>query len=65
MIELPEANVLSREINDALKGKEIQNVTAAHSPHKFAWYHQDPQGYHELLTNTSIQKSYNQFIAFR
>ena len=46
MIELPEAVVLSREIDDALTGKSIQRVVAAHSPNKFAWYHQDPQEYH-------------------
>ena len=60
MIELPEAIVLSREIDDALTGKSIQRVVAAHSPNKFAWYHQDPQEYHDLLANASIQKSYNQ-----
>lgn len=60
MIELPEAIVLSREINEALSGKTIQHVIAAHSPHKFAWYHEGPEDYHEMLRNKTIQKSYNQ-----
>lgn len=60
MIELPEAVVLSKEIDDTLTGKKILRVIAGHSPNKFAWFHQDAQGYHELLVNTSIQKSYNQ-----
>jgi len=59
MIELPEAIVLSKEINDSLSGKIIQRVEAAHSPHKFAWYHNNSQDYHDLLANTSIKKSYN------
>jgi len=60
MIELPEAVVLSKEINDALSGKTIHHVVAAHSPNKFAWYHQESQGYHDLLVNATVQKSYNQ-----
>lgn len=60
MIELPEAIVLSREINDALTGKTIQHVIAAHSPHKFAWYHDEPESYPDLLRNKILLKSYNQ-----
>jgi formamidopyrimidine-DNA glycosylase len=59
MIELPEAVVLSKEINDALSGKTILSVEAAHSPNKFAWYHEDPKDYHNLFVNTAVQKSYN------
>jgi len=60
MIELPEAVVLSKEIDDALSGKIIHNVVVAHSPNKFAWYHLEPHDYHDLLVNATIQKSYNQ-----
>lgn len=60
MIELPEAVVLTREIDDALRGKTILNAIAAHRSHKFAWYHEEPENYHNLLKNTTIQKSYNQ-----
>ena len=59
MIELPEAVVLSKEINDAISGKTIQDAVAANSPHKFAWYHLDPRDYQDLLVNATIQKSYN------
>lgn len=60
MIELPEAIVLSREINEALSGKKLLRVIAAHSPHKFAWYHREPEDYHDLLRNKILLKSYNQ-----
>lgn len=50
MIELPEAAVVSQQINEVLIGKKITNVTMGHSPHKFAWYHGDPQKYQELLS---------------
>lgn len=51
MIELPEAIEISKQINENVRGKRIMNVTAAQSPHKFAWYHGDPQKYHDLLTD--------------
>ncbi len=50
MIEIPEAIELSKQICENISGKEIINVTAAASPHKFAWYHGEPGGYHDLLS---------------
>lgn len=60
MIELPEAVVLSKEINDTLSGKSNKSVIVAQSPHKFAWYYEDKEKYQELMTGKSINKSYNQ-----
>ena len=60
MIELPEAIVISNEINEALTGKTIQNVIVAQSPHKFAWYFQDKEKYAEMMVHKSIKKAYNQ-----
>ncbi len=57
MIELPEALTLARQINSAICGKKITNVVAAHSPHKFAWYHGDPQNYHDLLGGKTIERA--------
>ena len=57
MIELPEAYMLAQQINENLIGKRIMNVTAAQSPHKFAWFHGDPQKYHELLSGKSIDRA--------
>jgi len=54
MIELPEAAVLAEQINRAISGKSIKSVTAARSPHKFAWYFGDPQEYKGLLTGKTI-----------
>jgi len=54
MIELPEAVVLAKQIKDTIAGKKIKNVTAAHSPHKFAWYFGDPQQYKTLLAGKVI-----------
>ena len=54
MLELPEAITIAGQINRTLYGKSISNVIAAHSPHKFAWYHGDPDQYHNLLTGKTI-----------
>ena len=57
MIELPEAISLSKELNTVLKNKIISNVTAAHTRHKFAWYHKDPKDYAGILQNNEINSS--------
>ena len=54
MIELPEAVTISKQLNESIYGKRIMNVIASHSPHKFAWYHGDPQKYHDLLAGKTI-----------
>ena len=54
MIELPEAAVLAKQINETVAGKKIKDVVAAHSPHKLVWYFGDPQGYTDLLTGKVI-----------
>jgi formamidopyrimidine-DNA glycosylase len=54
MIELPEATVLAKQIGETVTGKRIKKVTAAKSPHKFAWYYGDPKEYHSLLVEKAI-----------
>ena len=54
MLELPEAVVMARQINQALIGKRIRKATANHSPHKFAWYSGDPAEYNKLLAGKTV-----------
>jgi len=54
VIELPEAVVLAKQINETVVGKKINNVIAAQTPHKLAWYFGDPQEYKSLLTGKVI-----------
>lgn len=54
MIEFPESRNLAIQIKEQLLGKTVANVEANRSPHKFAWFHGDPEGYHDLLANKSI-----------
>jgi formamidopyrimidine-DNA glycosylase len=55
MIELPEAFVLAKQIQQTLTGKQIRQVTANYSPHKFAWFTDDPQKYNGKLVKKTIQ----------
>lgn len=57
MLELPEALTIAQQLNDTVCGKRISNVTAAHTPHKFAWFHGNPQEYHSLLVGKTIDKA--------
>ncbi|HMK46051.1 MAG TPA: hypothetical protein VK436_05450 [Methanocella sp.] len=57
MIELPEASVIAGQATDTICGKKILKVVAAQSPHKFAWYHRNPQDYDYLLTGRVLEKA--------
>jgi formamidopyrimidine-DNA glycosylase len=57
MLELPEALTIANQINNTIVGKRITNVTAAYTPHKFAWFYGDPKTYHALLTGKTIDKA--------
>ena len=50
MIEIPESHHLAQQFAETLKGKAVLNVYTNKSPHKFAWFHGDPERYHVLLT---------------
>ncbi len=59
MIELPEALVITKQINETITGKKIVNVIAEASPHKYAWFLGDPQNYKQILTGKTIDKAIN------
>lgn len=54
MIELPEARVLSGQIQQQLSGRRVERVTMLQSPHKFAWFSGDPEEYGSLLYGKRI-----------
>lgn len=57
MLEIPESNVLSRQLSETIKGKTVKNVYADKSPHKFAFYAGDPAGYDKLLKGKKIGRA--------
>lgn len=57
MIELPESHTLAAQISQHLSGKTVISTTAAHSPHKFAWYHGDPADYPAKLNGACVNSA--------
>jgi formamidopyrimidine-DNA glycosylase len=57
MLEIPESQTIARQLNETVQGKTISRVIVNASPHKFAFYHGDPAGYHELLAGQVIGES--------
>lgn len=55
MIELPESQTLARQLSKSIAGKRIEAVEAGHSPHGFAFYHGDTQGYPSLLEKRMVE----------
>ena len=60
MIELTEAVVLSRQINQSCLHKKIINIVVNQNPHKLAWFNGDPNDYSKHLIGSSFKlaKSY-------
>lgn len=57
MIEIPEAQVVAKQVNDTVVGKKVAHVTVGHTPHKFAWFCGDPQNYPALLSGKTVAGS--------
>ncbi len=55
MLEIPEAITIAGQLNETVSGKRIKEVTAAKSPHKFAWFFGDPSDYGKLLCNRRLE----------
>ncbi len=57
MIEIPEAIALANQINERLVGREVTEVIVNHSPHKFAWFYEDPEDYSDRLLGKVIDRA--------
>ena len=54
MIEIPESITLAKQLNSALEGRRIKNVTAWQNPHKLAFIYGEPENYGNLLEGRSF-----------
>jgi formamidopyrimidine-DNA glycosylase len=54
MIELPEALTIAQQMNDELKGKNIEYGNRGNSPHKFAFYNRPPEEYEAILKGKTM-----------
>jgi len=64
MIEIPESKTISLQAGRTLINRRITEVINATSPHKFAFYNDDPAGYSKLLTGKHIKttKGHGMFV---
>ncbi len=56
MIEIPESQTLKKQFA-AVLGKPVASVSAGGTPHKFAWFNGDPDGYDALLGGRSFDSA--------
>ena len=54
MLELPEAFAMSAQLKNELLGEIICKVVVNQSPHKFAWYYENPQVYEGRLLGLKV-----------
>ena len=54
MLELPEACAISAQLKNELLGEAISKVVVNQSPHKFAWYFENPQAYEGRLLGLKV-----------
>jgi formamidopyrimidine-DNA glycosylase len=57
MIELPEAKVLAFQIQQSLKGKTVVETETNASPHKLAWFFENPEDYAKRLNGKRFVRS--------
>ena len=58
MIEIPEAAVYARQLNETVLGCKVIRNEAARSPHKFTWYCGEPADYPAKLQGKTIGEVY-------
>lgn len=56
MLEIPEAQVLAKQMGETLMGREIKKVVVGHTPHKFAFF-TEPEKYPSLLEGKEIKET--------
>ncbi len=54
MLELPESYTISRQIKKSLTGKKISKIEVLQTPHRFAFFHGDTEGYGDLLKGQTV-----------
>jgi formamidopyrimidine-DNA glycosylase len=54
MFELPECVTLARQMNETLRGKNVQRGRLGNSPHKFVWYNRKPAEFERLTKGKKV-----------
>lgn len=58
MLELPECHTVAEQMDARLAGRTIVSVSAAASPHRFAFFNNDPEDYPGLLKGRILERAY-------
>lgn len=64
MLEIPESYNIAAQLEQSIKDKQIVHTAVDTSPHKFAFYNQEPDEYDALLTDNSVDavKAYAGYV---
>ncbi len=54
MFELPECVTLTKQMNEALRGKVVKRGRLGNSPHKFVWYNRKPLEFERLTKGKTV-----------
>lgn len=57
MIEIPESYTLAKQLNETIRGKTVQTVSAGHTSHRFTFFLGNPQDYPGLLEGKTIDQT--------
>ena len=53
-VELPEAMILAKQMNEELKGREIAECTCGNSPHKWVFYNRPREEFGEIVPGRKV-----------
>jgi formamidopyrimidine-DNA glycosylase len=54
MFELPECVILTRQMNEIVRGKIVSRGSLGNSPHKFVWYNRKPAEFERLTKGKTV-----------
>lgn len=57
MLELPESYTIAGQLDEIVKGKQIEQVVAGASPHKFAFFNGEPEACREILLGMRVDRA--------
>ncbi|WP_195269014.1 DNA-formamidopyrimidine glycosylase family protein [Eubacterium sp. 1001713B170207_170306_E7] len=57
MLELPESYTIAGQLDEIIRGKQIEQVVAGASPHKFAFFNGEPEDCRDLLAGMKADRA--------
>lgn len=57
MMEWPESHVMAEQMQKTLQGRRVERVVVGHTPHKFAFFSDEPEAYAEKLIGACVERA--------